>query len=74
MGFNTYFYGQFKDQIQEEKMRYKAREEVQEVSFTTCSHKDVFFTHGELRCPCGASWGGRNLEQLYQHLANHHVR
>jgi len=36
--------------------------------FPKCFHSKVSFVNGELRCPCGASWSGPNLNALYMLL------
>ena len=36
-----------------------------------CTHKDVKFVNGELRCPCGNSWMGTNLHELYKFFKQH---
>ena len=33
-----------------------------------CTHSKVSFVNGELRCPCGSSWSGPNLDALYKIL------
>lgn len=37
----------------------------------TCNHKDVQIKGNELRCKCGCSWGGRDIQTLYFLLKNH---
>lgn len=39
-----------------------------ELKFVRCSHKKISFVNGELRCPCGNSWIGPNLHELYKFL------
>ena len=38
------------------------------VEFKRCTHSKVEFKNAELRCPCGASWVGTNLHDLYTHF------
>lgn len=37
----------------------------------TCNHRDIEVKGNELRCKCGASWGGRDIQTLYLLLKNH---
>jgi hypothetical protein len=50
----------------EEKKKYEAFEESIELSFKKCKHKNVTYVAGELRCTCGASWSGPQLDELYK--------
>lgn len=52
----------------DEKREYDAKEEVKEINFKKCPHKQAKLNNGELRCPCGAAWVGPNLHQLYEGL------
>jgi hypothetical protein len=36
-----------------------------EVKFERCTHKNISFVNGELRCPCGVAYAGPNLHELY---------
>ena len=54
--------------FKEEKERYDIHSEKKDVSFKKCSHKDVEYKDGMLRCPCGASWSGPRLQELFDNL------
>lgn len=51
----------FKEDIE----KYEAFSESKEVSFQKCSHKNIKFNKGELRCPCGVGFTGPRLQELY---------
>jgi len=68
MTFNKFFYGQFKKSIEKEVAKYDAHQEVRPTNFKKCTHKQVKFVDGQLKCSCGASWSGPRLNELYQTL------
>jgi len=45
--------------------KYKAFSEKKELNFGRCSHRDVHFDKGYLVCPCGSSWSGERLNELF---------
>ncbi len=51
-----------KDDIED----YKAFSESQDVIFSHCTHKNIFFDSlkHELRCTCGSAWTGERLHEL----------
>lgn len=52
----------------EDKAKLKAHEEVREIEFRNCKHKDVKYADGSLKCSCGVSWTGPRLNELYDAL------
>jgi hypothetical protein len=54
--------------LKEEKDKYEALYETKEVKFEKCKHKGVKFQNGMLVCPCGASWSGPRLQELFDLL------
>lgn len=63
-----YFYDQFGKDIDKESKNFKAHAEKTQTEFKKCKHKDAKVINNELRCVCGASWSGPNLEMLIQNL------
>ena len=55
-------------ELKEDNKRYKARHESKKVKFEKCPHNKVEFKHGALVCPCGASWTGARLQELFDLL------
>ncbi len=49
----------------EEEKKFEAFGEKKEIKFEKCSHKNVKFQDGMLICPCGASWSGPRLNELF---------
>jgi len=48
--------------------RYEARQEKEDINFNKCNHSNVKFQRGMLICPCGASWDGPRLNELFDLL------
>jgi hypothetical protein len=48
--------------------KFSAFSETKEIKFEHCKHKQAEVKNGELRCPCGASWGGARLIELQNAL------
>jgi hypothetical protein len=66
---SKYFFEQFKDQIKEEHEQFKTHTESTELNNNRCTHKGKVKIVGNiLRCQCGASWGGNEIEALYNLL------
>lgn len=55
-------------ELQEEVDQFKAYKEVTDLNFRKCSHKDVKYSNGQLRCVCGAAWAGSGIDRLYKAL------
>lgn len=55
--------------LKEEADKFKALYETKEIKFDRCKHKNVKFQNGMLVCPCGASWSGPRLQELFDLLA-----
>ena len=50
---------------------YKLFSEKVEVKVIKCNHKPVSYVNSrEIRCQCGASWGGANISELYNLFKN----
>jgi len=62
------FYDQFGKSIDKEAKAYKSHAEKTVTEFKVCTHSKVKFINGELRCICGSSWSGPNLEMLREKL------
>lgn len=45
-----------------------SRTEEKEVNMPTCTHANARYVNGELRCTCGAAWGGVGIDRLYRHF------
>lgn len=55
------------EQIKEEHELYESHQENTEIIKARCDHKNkVKIVNNELRCDCGASWGGSQIETLYK--------
>ena len=54
--------------LTKEVERFEAFSEKKEVKFDKCQHKGVKFQDGQLVCPCGASWSGPRLQELFDLL------
>lgn len=52
------------------KEAFDGVKEKTEISFKRCPHKNVTLNREELRCKCGAAWGGPNIVELYTLLKN----
>lgn len=50
--------------LQEDIKYFEAHNESKEIFTSKCAHKKLSIANGELRCVCGASWGGPNLIEL----------
>lgn len=51
-----------------EVKKYKAFSEKKELNFDKCDHSKVEYKNGALVCPCGASWSGPRLQELFDFL------
>ena len=51
-----------------EVKKYKAFSEKKDVKFDRCDHKRVKFVDGGLLCPCGATWTGTRLQEVFDIL------
>lgn len=54
--------------FEEDIKKYEAYEEKTETKSTKCPHTSVKIVNGQLRCACGASWGGARIDKLYTAL------
>ena len=53
-------------EIKEDHKKYETHLENTDLSSDRCTHKGgVEITRGELRCKCGASWSGPQIETLF---------
>lgn len=50
--------------LKEDIKYFEAHNESKEIFTSKCPHKKLSIANGELRCACGASWGGPNLIEL----------
>lgn len=71
--FSKNYYKQFGEDIQKEVEEYDAYAEKKEISTAKCSHKNIKFVSGELRCKCGVAYTGPNLDKLYNLLTNDNI-
>lgn len=68
---SKYFFEDKKELIDKEHKLYKTYQENHPVSlgYEKCDHKGkVRIENGLLKCKCGASWGGPEIETLYKLL------
>ena len=66
---SKYYFEDLKEDIKEQHELYESHQENTEVLKVRCDHKNkVKIINNELRCECGASWGGSQIETLYKLL------
>ena len=52
----------------EDVEKYEAFEEIRQVNFKGCSHRNVEIKDGKAICTCGAGWEGPRLNELIKLL------
>lgn len=66
---SKFYFEQFAKDIKEERKLYDTHQESIEHVKDRCDHKGKVKIVGQyLRCSCGASWGGPQIETLYKLL------
>lgn len=63
---SKYFFEDKQDLIKEEHELFETHQEAKEYLTERCKHKDVKIVGNILRCKCGSSWGGPQIETLYK--------
>ena len=74
MSFDKSFFKQFNNSIRKEAQKFKAKSEYKKLKFRKCNHKKAIITDRELRCPCGATWTGPKLIELYKLFGGKYVK
>lgn len=67
---SKHIFEEHKELIEDDVVQHKAHVEKIETKFQGCTHKKSYIKDGKLRCPCGAQWQGRGIEEIHRLLTN----